>query len=81
MRVRRGSRLEPGHTVIASLVDFHRYHLHTCEWANKIQDENVISFRSPAEAEATGRGPCRICDPHAALIASATSRAPFRGAN
>ena len=40
-----------------------RYHLKTCKVAAKILPEELITFKSPAEAEAAGFAPCKKCHP------------------
>jgi phosphatidylserine/phosphatidylglycerophosphate/cardiolipin synthase-like enzyme len=39
------------------------YHLPTCIWAARIRPENLVHFKSKAEAEAAGRRPCKVCKP------------------
>jgi len=40
-----------------------KYHLPTCEWAEKIKDENRIWFQSEEEAIKAGYKPCSVCNP------------------
>jgi methylphosphotriester-DNA--protein-cysteine methyltransferase len=39
------------------------YHYYNCVYAKKIAPENLVVFKSIAEAKAQGRRPCRICRP------------------
>jgi len=38
-----------------------KYHLPTCQWANKIKPENRICFSSKEEAESRGYQPAKCC--------------------
>ena len=39
------------------------FHRRSCAWAQKIPSENLLEFRSIADAKATGRRPCSVCRP------------------
>lgn len=39
------------------------YHYYNCVFAKKIAPENLVVFKSVAEAKAQGRRPCRVCLP------------------
>ncbi len=49
-------------TVVASNYS-DRYHLKTCKIAAKIPTEELLTFKSSAEAEAAGYAPCKKCHP------------------
>jgi hypothetical protein len=40
-----------------------KYHRNSCTHAGRISPSNRIEFRTAAEAEATGRVPCKTCQP------------------
>ena len=40
-----------------------KYHLPTCEWAERIKDENRIWFQTEEEAIKAGYKPCSVCNP------------------
>lgn len=40
-----------------------KYHRPSCQYAAKIKDENLVSFDSAAQAQATGYAPCGACKP------------------
>ena len=40
-----------------------KYHRPSCQYAAKIKDENLVSFDSAAQAQATGHAPCGACKP------------------
>ena len=40
-----------------------KFHLPTCEWAEKISDENKIIYSSREDAIADGKEPCSVCNP------------------
>jgi len=40
-----------------------KYHYPNCQWAFKIKPENLVKFRSAAEARAAGYVPCKVCNP------------------
>jgi hypothetical protein len=39
------------------------FHFYNCVYAQKIAPENLVQFKSIAEALAQGRRPCKFCDP------------------
>jgi methylphosphotriester-DNA--protein-cysteine methyltransferase len=40
-----------------------KYHYPTCEWAQKINPENLVKFKSAKEAQEAGYIPCKVCRP------------------
>jgi methylphosphotriester-DNA--protein-cysteine methyltransferase len=40
-----------------------KYHYPSCEWAAKINPDNLVKFMSAKEALATGYIPCKVCRP------------------
>lgn len=40
-----------------------KFHLPTCEWAEKISDSNKIVYQSRDDAIADGKVPCGACNP------------------
>jgi len=44
-------------------VNSNKYHLPSCEWAQKISPSNEIWFSSAEEAQAKGYVPCKVCNP------------------
>lgn len=40
-----------------------KYHLPSCEWAQKINKSNEIWFSSSEEAKEKGYAPCKVCKP------------------
>lgn len=40
-----------------------KYHRLSCEWADRINDENRIEFNSVADAKEQGYKPCKVCEP------------------
>lgn len=40
-----------------------KFHLPTCEWAQKISDNNKIVYNSREDAIAHGKEPCSVCNP------------------
>ncbi len=40
-----------------------KYHYPTCEWAQKIKPENLVTFASAQEALKGGYVPCKVCRP------------------
>jgi methylphosphotriester-DNA--protein-cysteine methyltransferase len=40
-----------------------KYHLSECRIAENIKQDNLITFKSPAEAVKAGYSPCGICNP------------------
>ena len=40
-----------------------KFHLPTCEWAEKISDNNKIVYQSRNDAIADGKQPCSVCNP------------------
>ena len=40
-----------------------KFHLPTCEWAEKISDDNKIVYHSRDDAIADGKVPCGACNP------------------
>lgn len=40
-----------------------KYHLPSCQWAEKIKPENLVTFQSKEEAGAVGYVPCGVCKP------------------
>ena len=41
----------------------HKYHLASCVWATKMNEDHFVSLRDAAEAEARNFKPCEICHP------------------
>ena len=39
------------------------YHYPHCEWAQKINPQNLIKFSSPKEAKSKGYRACKVCGP------------------
>lgn len=50
------------HALVAS-VGREPYHRPTCRWAAKIAEANLIGYDTPAQAEADGHHPCKVCTP------------------
>ena len=42
-----------------------RYHVPSCKIAAKIRPEELVTYKSAAEAEAAGLAPCKKCHPKA----------------
>ena len=40
-----------------------KYHYTSCEWAAKINPQNLVTFKSPKEALDAGYVPCKVCRP------------------
>jgi competence protein ComEC len=40
-----------------------KYHLTSCQWAQKISPNNLVVFKNKAEAAAKGYVPCKVCKP------------------
>lgn len=40
-----------------------KFHLPTCEWAEKISEDNKIVYDSREDAIADGKVPCGVCNP------------------
>ena len=40
-----------------------KFHLPTCEWAEKISEDNKIIYTSREDAIADGKEPCGVCNP------------------
>lgn len=40
-----------------------KYHYPTCQWAQKIKAENLIVFKSKADAQQNGYVACKVCKP------------------
>jgi micrococcal nuclease len=40
-----------------------KYHYPTCEWAKKINPENLVKFTTPEDAVKAGFVPCKVCQP------------------
>ena len=40
-----------------------KFHLPTCEWAEKISDDNKIVYDNREDAIADGKEPCGVCNP------------------
>lgn len=40
-----------------------KFHLPSCEWAEKISDANKIIYQSREDAIADGKEPCGVCNP------------------
>ena len=51
-------------TVVASNYS-DRYHIPSCKIASKIPSDELLTFKSPAEAETAGLAPCKKCHPKA----------------
>ena len=59
-----GSAKAEDRTVVASNYS-DRYHSRSCKIAGQIPPEELLTFKSPAEAEAAGLMPCKKCHPSA----------------
>lgn len=40
-----------------------KYHLPSCQWAQKISSDNLVIFKTKPEAAAKGYVPCKVCKP------------------
>ena len=40
-----------------------KYHLTSCQWAQKISPSNLVVFKNKTEAAAKGYVPCKVCKP------------------
>ena len=40
-----------------------KYHYPSCQWAQKIKQENLVKFKSAKEALDAGYVPCKVCRP------------------
>ena len=40
-----------------------KYHLTSCQWAQKISPGNLVVFKNKTEAAAKGYVPCKVCKP------------------
>ncbi len=40
-----------------------KYHYPNCEWAQKINPDNLVKFKSAKEAQEAGYVPCKVCRP------------------
>ena len=40
-----------------------KFHKPNCEWAQKINSKNLITFNSRDAAISSGRSPCEVCNP------------------
>jgi hypothetical protein len=40
-----------------------KYHHPECVWAQKISPSNLVTFKSPEEAQSRGYVPCKVCNP------------------
>src|SRR6266540_2883674 len=40
-----------------------KYHRPDCVWAQKISPANLVTFKSPEEAQSRGYVPCKVCNP------------------
>jgi hypothetical protein len=40
-----------------------KYHLTSCQWAQKIAPSNLVVFKTKTEAAAKGYVPCKVCKP------------------
>lgn len=40
-----------------------KYHLTSCQWAQKIAPNNLLIFKNKTEAAAKGYVPCKVCKP------------------
>lgn len=40
-----------------------KYHLTSCQWAQKIAAHNLVIFKNKAEAAGKGYVPCKVCKP------------------
>ena len=64
-------------TVVASKYS-DRNHLPSCKLADKLDADEIISFKSPKEAEAAGYMPCRKCHPLAVSTNLRTNKGETR---
>ena len=51
------------------------YHLATCKWAAKINDDNLLGYDTAADAEADGFRLCKICEAYIEKVGSARAMA------
>jgi methylphosphotriester-DNA--protein-cysteine methyltransferase len=40
-----------------------KYHLTSCQWAQKIAPSNLVVFKNKTEATGKGYVPCKVCKP------------------
>lgn len=40
-----------------------KYHLTSCQWAQKISPSNLLVFKNKTEATGKGYVPCKVCKP------------------
>jgi len=40
-----------------------KYHFPSCKWAQKINPNNLVKFKSPEDAAKAGYVPCKVCRP------------------
>jgi len=57
-----------------------KYHLPDCVWARKISPANLVTFKSPEEAQRRGYVPCKVCNPPAASQVAVPSDRSDEGA-
>ena len=60
------AQAEEAKIVASQLSD--RYHLSTCKIAKKIDPRDLIVFKTPEEAVATGLNPCKKCNPPTSTV-------------
>ena len=63
---RRGGSPQHSQSVNATFVgsrNSNKYHLPTCQWAQRINASNLVTFSSKQDAESRGYIPCRVCRP------------------
>lgn len=58
-----GSSTTKSETVFWASVKTNSFHKPSCEWAQKISDDNKIVFHSRQDALNSGRQPCEVCNP------------------
>ena len=58
-----GSSNAKSGTVYWASVKTNSFHKPSCEWAQKISDDNKIVFHSRQDALNSGRQPCEVCNP------------------
>lgn len=52
-----------GHTEYWASAKAEKFHLPTCEWAQKISDSNKVVYQSRNDAIEDGKVPCTACNP------------------
>lgn len=53
-----------------------KYHITSCQWAKRINPDNLVSFDSPEAARKEGYIPCKVCKPPLAKDTTAAPAGP-----